>query len=261
MITVQDVRNKLRAGKPSIGTWLQLPSPDVAEMLGQAGYDWAAVDMEHGAFARPDLPNMFRALEAGGTLPFVRLLESTPAQIKLALDSGARGLILPMIESFAQLDAAISSALYPGGKGCNSGTRGVGFSRANMYGRDLALHIEPQTGRSREIIIVAQIEHINAVNELDAIFSHPRLDAYMIGPYDLSASMNLTGDFSHSDFVAALETVRVKADEYKIPKGFHIVEPHPEELAAKAAEGYSFIAYGIDAVFLARKMLCPSLPD
>lgn len=249
IMDILKMRKALRE-KAFVGTWLQIPSPDLAEIIGRMGYDWAAVDLEHGAFTRSDLPNIFRALELGGTLPFARLLEASRAQIKGALESGAKGLIFPMIESRQQLDYAISEAFYPGGLDFKAGRRGVGYCRANVYGRDLSPHTDPGPGPSRDVIIVAQIEHINAVNNLDDIFAHPRLDAYMVGPYDLSASMGITGDFEHPDFKAALTAIAEKAQALGMPKGIHVVNPNPAELQTRLNEGYNFIAYGIDAVFL-----------
>lgn len=246
-----DLRKQLREKeKATIGTWLQLPSPDTAEIIGRMGYDWAAVDLEHGAFTRSDLPNIFRALELGGTLPLVRILEISRAQIKGALESGACGLILPMVESRQQLDYAFAEALYPSGLEFSSGRRGVGYCRANTYGRNLAQHTATGPNPSRDIIIVAQIEHIDAVRAIDDIFSHPRLDAYMVGPYDLSASMGLTGDFDHPDFVSVLATIAERAQVCGLAKGIHVVQPNLSDLDCRINEGYTFIAYGIDAVFM-----------
>ena len=199
MLTTKELRHNIRNGKATIGTWLQIPSSDVAEIVGRMGYDFAAVDMEHGSFSRCHLPDIFRALERWGTLPFARILEPTKFYIKEALDSGARGLIFPMIETREQLDNAISWSLYPGGKEYTTGTRGVGFSRANAFGLDFPQHVT-EDGLGQDIVLAAQIEHVNALPNLDAIFSHPRLDAYMVGPYDLSASMGLTGQFEHPKF-------------------------------------------------------------
>lgn len=249
MKTAKDIRRALREKRPTVGTWLQIPSADSAEIIARMGYDWAAVDMEHGAFTRADLPNIFRALERWGTMPFVRVAEGAMREIKACLDSGARGLIFPMIETWEQLDEAIMYSLYPGGKEFPHGRRGVGFSRANSYGLDFTAHTEPE-GLGHDLVLVAQIEHVNALDNLEAIFSHPRLDAYMVGPYDLSASMGLTGQFEHPEFLKALTLIEQQADARGLPKGFHVVQPDPEALIARAAQGYTFLAYGIDSLFL-----------
>jgi len=252
-----DIRARLKRGQAVIGAWLQLPSQDVAEIIGRSGYAWAAADLEHGAITRADLPGLFRALELGGTAPFARLLCADRERIKEALDSGARGLIFPMIETRAQLDEAIAQALYPGGDGPFAGRRGVGFARANGYGRNLAEHLAPENGLGRNIVLVAQIEHVKAMDELEAIFSHPRLDAYIVGPYDLSASLGKPGNFNCPEFQAVLTRLTETAQACGLARGFHQVEPDPAALKAKIDEGYSFIAYGVDALFLARAAVNP----
>ena len=155
-----------------------------------------------------------------------------------------------MIESREQLDRAISLALYPDA----GGSRGVGYSRANMYGRDFDTYRETS---AREVLLVAQIEHIRAVEQLDDILSHPRLDAIMVGPYDLSGSMGLTGQFDHPDFVAVMDRINKACIRHGMCMGNHVVQPEPERLAQCIADGYKFIAYGIDAVFLLHGCACP----
>lgn len=226
-----------------MGSWLQLPSPEAAEIMGRAGYDWIAVDMEHGLFSRTGLADLFRAVELGGAAPFARVAEATKTEIKAALEAGAAGLILPMIESRAQFDQAAAWALYPD----QGGARGVGWCRANRYGKNFDAYRE---GAARDLFLVAQIEHIRALDELPSILAHPRLDAVMVGPYDLSGSMGLTGRFDHPDFIAVMRRIRDICGQCRANMGTHIVLPDPEKLAACEREGYRFIAYGIDAAFL-----------
>ena len=235
----------MRGGNATIGTWLQFPSADVAEVMGASGYDWVAVDMEHGAFTRAILPDVFRAIERGGSTPFARIAQAELRPIKDALDSGAQGLVFPMIESREQLDRAISLSLYPDA----GGSRGVGYSRANMYGRDFDPY---RVDVAKDILLVAQIEHIRAVDQLDAILSHPRLDAIMVGPYDLSGSMGRSPRFRRRD-----GPHQRSLQAHNMPMGNHVVQPEPERLAKCIADGYRFIAYGIDAVFLLHGCACP----
>lgn len=243
MKTASDIRAAMRGGKATVGTWLQIPSTELAELLGASGYDWVAVDMEHGAFTRTGLPDMFRAIECGGALPFARLPEAEMRPIKAALDSGAKGLIFPMIESRAQLDRAISLSLYPD----SQGARGVGFCRANAYGTEFDAY---RTETAPNILLIAQIEHIKAVDDIDAILDHPRLDGIMVGPYDLSGSMGITGQFEKPEFIAALDRLNKACAKHNVPMGTHVVAPDPARLAACVADGYRFIAYGMDTTFL-----------
>ncbi len=237
-----NILEKLQKGEPSIGSWLQIPSSDVAEILGKAGYDWVAVDLEHGAFSQRELPDIFRALELGGTVPMARVAQCHPKNIKQALDSGAQGLILPMVETGAQLEKCIAWAQYP-----PLGRRGVGYSRANLYGKNFDSYASTTCAR---VFIVAQIEHINSIDNLDDILDTDNLDAIMIGPYDLSGSMGITGDFSHPDFLEVINTILLKSRQHNVPAGFHVASPDITSLKKKILEGYQFIAYGTDAVFL-----------
>ena len=100
---IQSIRKSLAENMPSVGSWMQIPHASVAEIMGQAGYDWVAVDMEHGAIAVHQLPDLFRALELGGTLPLARLAQGHTKDCKQALDAGAGGVIVPMVETAAQL--------------------------------------------------------------------------------------------------------------------------------------------------------------
>ncbi len=236
-----EIRNKLKNKLPSVGSWMQIPDQSVAEIMGSSGYDWIAVDMEHGAISKNNLPGLFNAISCGGAAPFARVARAESIYIKEALDSGAQGLIFPMIETREQLENAISDAHYP-----PLGNRGIGFCRANMFGKNFKTYFETENNP----IIVAQIEHKRAVENIDSILTVKGLDAIMIGPYDLSGSMNMTGEFDNPEFVQVLKTIFDKALHYKIAMGLHIVEPDKQQLKNKIDEGYQFIAYGIDALFL-----------
>lgn len=261
-MNIQKIRGAMSQGNATIGTWLQLPSPDVAELIARAGYDWVAVDMEHGSFGPANLPDIFRGIECGGAAPFARLPEASKTWIKAALEAGAQGLIFPMIESAAQLGRAIDWATYPGqdfwrkDTGGDVDYRGVGFCRANVFGKNFNGYREET---APAIFIVAQIEHIRGVENLDAILSHPRLDAIMVGPYDLSGSMGLTGQFEAPRFQSIMKRIAESCRENNKPMGLHIVKPDPQKLKREIANGAKFIAYGIDSVFLWKAAQRPEL--
>jgi 2-dehydro-3-deoxyglucarate aldolase len=235
------LRTRLRAGGATIGSWMQIPHASVAEIMGQAGYDWVALDLEHGAIALHQLPDLCRALELGGTLPLARIAQADPRECKQALDAGVGGVIVPMIESGEQLAAVRDWCRWP-----PAGTRGVGFSRANLFGR----HFEAYREEAQAPLLVAMIEHIRAVERLETIVAVEGLDAVLIGPYDLSASMGLTAQFEDPRFAQALQRVRAVTAARGIACGVHVVAPEPAMLSRRLAEGYRFIAYAIDAVFL-----------
>ena len=248
--TITEIRKKLKSGKVSIGSWMQIPHGSVAEIMGHAGYDWVAVDLEHGSISTNQLPDLFRAIEAGGTLPLVRLSQAHPKDCKRSLDAGAGGVILPMVESAEQLKATIEHCAWP-----PVGQRGVGFSRANLFGK----HFEGYKKEAQSPIVVAQIEHVRGVEELEQILKVPGLDAILIGPYDLSASMGLTGQFEAPEYLDILLKIKKLSQKFNIPSGIHVVQPDLRELKAKISEGYQFIAYSIDSVFMYSGAECPKL--
>lgn len=241
LVAINAIREKLNAGGHSIGSWMQIPHPSVAEIMGAAGYDWVAVDMEHGLISVHQLPDLFRALELGNTLPLVRLAQGHPKDCKQALDAGAGGVIVPMVESAEQLIAVRDSCRWP-----PAGVRGVGFSRANLFGK----YFNDYSIESQSPLLVAMIEHHRAMLELDSILVVDGLDAVLIGPYDLSASMGLMAEFDHPDFLAIMERIRKVAAEKGIPFGVHVVDPSPKQLNQRLDDGYQFLAYSIDAVML-----------
>lgn len=238
---IVEIRHSLATGRPSVGSWMQIPHASVAEIMGQAGYDWVAVDMEHGAIATHQLPDLFRALELGGTLPMARIAQGHPKDCKQALDAGAGGVIVPMVESAAQLTQVRDACRWP-----PAGCRGVGFSRANLFGK----HFEDYVAEAQAPLLVAMIEHIRAVNCLEEILNVEGLDAVLVGPYDLSASMGLTAKFEDVGFLATMERIRTLCTNHCVPCGVHVVTPDITALKQRIVEGYKFIAYSIDAVFL-----------
>ena len=238
---ILSIRQSLSRKCPSIGSWMQIPHPSVAEIMGRAGYDWVAVDMEHGAIDVHQLPDLFRALELGGTLPLVRLAQGHSTDCKRALDAGAGGVIVPMVETSAQLNAVRDACRWP-----PAGTRGVGFSRANLFGKNF----ESYRTEAQNPLLIAMIENRRAVDALEEILSVEGLDAILIGPYDLSASLGCTAMFDHEMFLHAMERIRSLCRQADMPCGMHVVMPEPEVFQSKIEEGYLFLAYSIDAVML-----------
>ncbi len=241
LIAIQKIRDRLLNGGHSIGSWMQIPHASIAEIMGQAGYDWVAVDLEHGSIAVHQLPDLFRALELGGTLPLARLAQGHPKDSKQALDAGAGGVIVPMVESGDQLLAIRNACCWP-----PAGLRGVAFSRANLFGE----YFDHYREEAQAPLLVAMIEHVRAVDNLGDILKVKGLDAILIGPYDLSASMGLTAQFEHPDFRTAMQCIRTFADRQRIPCGVHVVAASPEQLQVRLKEGDRFLAYSIDAVML-----------
>ena len=247
---IKFIRKKLQNNQVSIGTWQQIPHSSISEILGQSGYDWVAVDMEHGSVSVAQLPDLFRAIELGGTLPLARIAESIPKDCKQALDAGAGGIIAPMIKSAEQLTMVRNACCWP-----PVGTRGVGFSRANLFGKNF----DSYKKEAQSPLLIAQIEHINAVNNLEEILQVDGLDAIIVGPYDLSASMGITGKFDTREFIEVMDSIINRCKKFNVPCGDHVVQPDRKLLDSRIDQGYRFIAYCTDGVFLFNSSTNPEI--
>ena len=239
--SLKNIRTKLINKKLSIGSWIQIADASVAEIIGQMGFDWVAIDMEHGSISVSQLPDIFRALELGNTLPLVRIAQQNEKECKQALDSGAAGIIIPMINDKESLENIISYCKWP-----PSGKRGISFSRANLFGHRFNLYKK----EAQSPLIVAMIESLEAIKNLDTILSVKGLDAIFIGPYDLSASMGITGKFSDQRFKKVTKKILKLSKKYDVPAGIHIVEPTKKEVNNVIKGGYQFIACAIDSVMI-----------
>lgn len=245
---IRAVRSSLTSGKPTIGSWMQFADTNVAEVMARAGYEWIALDLEHGHYSNHQLPDLFRAIEIGGALPLARVATPSVINCRQALDAGAAGVVIPMITSASQLEPLVSGCHWP-----PRGTRGVGFCRANGFGA----RFEDYREEAQSALVIAQIEHVDAIAQLDSILAVDGLDAVIIGPYDLSASLGHTGELAHPDVVAAVDAIHAACRRAARPVGTHIVSPDPTMLRTRIAEGYQFIAYGVDTVFLREAAVAP----
>jgi 2-keto-3-deoxy-L-rhamnonate aldolase RhmA len=224
--------------KAKIGSWITLPSPSIAEIMAKSGFDWLAVDLEHSVINISQAEDLIRTIDLCGIKPFVRLTSNDKNQIKRVMDSGAHGIIVPMINSLSDLEYSYKALKYP-----PSGNRGVGLARAQGYGRKFNQYLDWQSSKP---LLIAQIEHIDAVENIEEIFSYEHLDAFIIGPYDLSGSLGSPGDFDNSDFINAISRIEEVSKNLDIPKGIHVIEPNIDEVNHRIQEGYKMIAYSLD---------------
>ena len=241
---MNNVKEYLKTGKPVIGTWLNSGSQIVGELMAASGFDFVCVDAEHSAVGLPQTQQIFQAIRSGNQdcAAMVRLHGVDYSFVKQYLDAGARGIIAPLIRTRAEAELLVQASKYP-----PLGLRGVGFCRANDYGMRLAEEFETAND---EILIGVQIEHIEAVNNIEDILGVEGIDAVFIGPYDLSASMGITGKFEHSDYKLAEEQIIRACQKYQIIPGIHIVSPNPNEVVKRYHEGYRLLAYSLDITML-----------
>jgi 2-dehydro-3-deoxyglucarate aldolase len=237
MSTAANIKASLKAGKPSVGAWLTFPSAEVAECMADCGFDWLAVDMEHGATSPEMAAMVFMAAERRGVAAFARLPEADPYLARRLLDQGCQGLIVPVVENAEAFSAFAAHCFYP-----PRGRRGVGLSRCNGFGKDFESYLS-----DFRPVLVPQIETRAGVEASQAIAALAEVDALFLGPYDLSADLGAPGDFSTEAFKTALGAVRKACEGGGKAAGIHQVAPDVSELDQRVAEGFRFIAYGTDA--------------
>ena len=242
------LRKKLKTDT-SIGTWMQIPSPIVANLLSIQDFDWVTLDLEHGRFDNNLIGDLFSIIKSNNCLPFARLLSTcSQSEISSVLDAGASGLIFPKVESVEQARCIYRYSNLP-----PTGNRGVAFCHANNYGNNFDKYLE----EGQNTFLVGMIETVEGSKNLQSIISECIFDAFIIGPYDLSASLGLTGQFEAPDFVNTLDTLYDSFKSSATPFGSHIVYPSDIQLISSIKSGCSFIPYGIDTTFLAN--LLPSI--
>jgi 2-keto-3-deoxy-L-rhamnonate aldolase RhmA len=240
------VKNTLKAAlqnrQLTFGSWVMLGHPGIAEIMAQAGFDWLVVDMEHGAIGIDSLLPLLQAIELSGCVPLVRLPNQDPSLAKQVMDAGAHGVIVPMITTPQQAEQAVRSVRYP-----PAGRRGVGLGRAHGYGARFSEYLAELTEYS---IVIVMIEHRDGVERVDEIARVPGVDGVFIGPYDLSASYEVPGQFDHPRVRDAMTRILAAAHGAGIAPGIHVVHPPVDQVRARIAEGFRFIAYGGDMLFL-----------
>jgi len=230
----------------TIGSWLSFSDPAVCEVMAKAGFDWLVIDMEHTAIDTSQAQHLIQIIDLAGCVPLVRVGCNDRLLIKRAMDAGAHGIIVPMVNTPAEAREAVSAIRYP-----PVGTRGVGLSRAQGYGLGFQQY---KAWAEQETILIVQIEHIDAVENLESILAVEGVDGFIVGPYDLSGSLGRPGDFDYPTVADALVTVSQVMRESRKVGGFHVVHSDRSELTARIDQGYRFIAYGDDMVFFAEKV-------
>lgn len=237
------LKKKLENNELTIGSWITLGHPSIGEIMADAGFDWLVVDMEHSVIGLRETQLLVSAIESKGVVPLVRVGENSANLIKRVMDTGAHGVIVPMVNSKAEAAAAVRAVKYP-----PSGTRGVGLARAQGYGMKFEKY---RDWVAEESVVIVQIEHIKAVENLEAILGTEGVDGFIVGPYDISGSIGVPGEFEHPEVLEALRRVRETARELGVTSGFHVIPPEPDRVREKIQQGYRFIAYSLDTLFLA----------
>lgn len=238
------VRKALIDCKPTLGTWMQIGHPVPAEILANAGYEWVCVDAEHTDICIDGIIEIMRAMAHTSTIPVVRVSQNSTIEIRQMLDAGAKGIIVPMVNTAEDAEKAVAAAKYP-----PQGVRGFGYCRANKHGVEFDQYVK---NANDDIFVVAQVEHIDGVNNIDEILAVDGIDGVFIGPYDLSGSLKIPGKLDDARVQDALQKVLDACHCAGKSAGLHVVAPEPEEIKAALNKGFTLLALSVDMLFMNR---------
>ncbi|HEY6056608.1 MAG TPA: aldolase/citrate lyase family protein [Candidatus Limnocylindrales bacterium] len=237
---VPDFRALLASGRFLVGTWLTILDPVVAELLAGSGWDFLVADGEHGQVAADDLVRFSIATRAAGVPLLYRVGANEPVRIMQALDGGASGVVVPQIRTVADVERAVAWCRYP-----PLGSRGVAPRRVSGYGRQAG---EYMASANELVTCCIQIETRESLEGLDALLAVPGVDAILVGPNDLAASIGHTGDLGHPDVEAAIARVLERAVVAGVPAG--IWTPSVSVTLRRREQGYRFTTIGADYGFI-----------
>jgi 4-hydroxy-2-oxoheptanedioate aldolase len=238
-----NVKKLLKAGKPTVGTWLSLGNITAARFLARAGFDWLTVDVEHSLVNVETTTHMLASIADAGCVPLARVPSNRHDHIKRVLDNGGFGVVVPMVTTRQEAQDAVTACLYP-----PRGTRSVGGS---VHALNFAATPADYYAKvNDELLIVLQCEHIQAVRNFEEVYSVPGIDAVFVGPNDLAATMRGPDGKPPTPeaFRQALSDVLAAAKRIGVPAGIHTFSI--EEAKMRIAEGWQFIAVNSELKFM-----------
>lgn len=225
----------LQAGRPSFGVWLTVGSTVLAEEVALAGFDWALIDLQHGYWPEAALLSALQIISLTSSVPIVRPAANDPTLIGRALDQGAMGVVVPMVNTRAEAERAAAAVRYP-----PQGARSAGGTRMLLYGEDYFSAANP------EILLAVMLETRQALANVDDILSVPGIDCAFIGPGDLAIDLGTYGRPS-DEHEAALQAILQAGQRHGVAVG--LACGSPEVAKRRAAEGFQFVDVGVDISF------------
>lgn len=238
---IKHLKHNLRQGEVTFGTFVSLGSPIVSEIIGQAGFDFVIIDLEHGVGNEQDVLGQLQALESGKTAPVVRIESHERQRVNRILDLGAEGIMFPRLKTVAEVQAAVSALYYP-----PKGIRGVAkMVRASNFGLEFNGYYDNQSDHIAGII---QIETEEILQHLDEVAAIEGVDVLFVGPMDLSMALGVFGKFDHPDYVRAVKATANAAK--KANKICGVLLTAPEQLSSYYELGFRLFTSGGDAGFV-----------
>jgi 2-dehydro-3-deoxyglucarate aldolase/4-hydroxy-2-oxoheptanedioate aldolase len=235
----QALKQRLMQGDLLIGAFMTLPSPEIAEIFAEVGYDWLFVDMEHTTLSVKDVQRILQAV-VDKCACLVRVPSRDEDWLKRVLDAGADGVIIPHVNTADQVRDIVKTCLYP-----PEGSRSVGLSRAQKYGLRFKDYVR---NSNRAIAIIPQIEHIDGVKNIEEICEVPGVSAIFIGPYDLSGSFEKLGEIDDSQVQESISLVKDACTEAQLPVGIFCRDVETASFYIK--KGFTLLTVGMDILYL-----------
>ncbi len=235
------VKEKLKRGEPALGAWLNLSSVSSARLMARLGFDWLVIDMEHSAHHAALMTDMVATIvDASTSAPIVRIPNNSVEWYKWALDAGAWGVVVPMVNTRQEAERAIECSKYP-----PLGTRSIGGAFA-PYAFDAPDWPTYARIANDETLIIIQIESAQALQNLDEILSVPGIDVAFVGPNDLHAQLGLppSTEGAEPEFTQALERIKTTASKYHIATG--IFSRDGQAAIARLHQGFHMISVTTD---------------
>lgn len=233
------MRDILGSGHPSVGGWCLIPSALTAEVVARSGFDWVVIDTQHGLIGYETLVAMLQAVDAAGVPAIVRVSANSASEIGKALDAGAHGVVVPLVNGPDEALAAVRACRYP-----PQGTRSFGPVRATWTLDDYS----PEAA-NRAVVCLIQVETVEAVAEIDSIVTTPGLDGVYLGPMDLALSAGVVpGEMKHLDLI---DTTVAACARQGIPLG--TVCKDGATVLDWAQRGFTLLSCGTDVSFLAER--------
>jgi 2-dehydro-3-deoxyglucarate aldolase len=235
-----DLKRRLHIGEAVVGSWLSVAHPTIAEVMGQAGFEWLVVDMEHGIIGIEAVHSLVLATSTTSASPLVRVPWNEPVIIKRVLETGPTGLLIPQVNSARDVESAIRSARYP-----PQGIRGIGCQRAAGFGAWFEEYLDHA---NEQLLMAVQVETVSALQNLTEILSVEGLDVIFIGANDLSASMGFFNQPGHPRVQEAIDRILAAGRHAGVPVG--LMASDANDVKRRIKQGFQFVGVGSDVGFL-----------
>lgn len=238
------VRSKLQQDQTAWGLWVTLESASITEIAVGLGLDYVVIDTEHGHLDWGDVVQHVRAAVRSETVTLVRITELNGGLIKRALDVGADGVVIPWIETAAQLEQAVAYAHYP-----PRGVRGIGGERATAWGRCLQEHVRDA---EEHVLVVPILETVTAYRNIDELVRVPGVELYQFGPADYSSSAGHAGQWEGPG--VARELLEMKEAIRRAGRHCGVLGTSHQDLLDRQGQGFRWLGLGMDAGLLIRAL-------